>query len=277
MPYPPGLKVTEHPPPGGWDGYEGPVVVLVHGSLDRGASFTRSVRRLSEWGAVTYDRRGYQGSRDAAPPAGLGGHVDDLLGVVAGVPVGAPHVTAVGHSLGGDVVIGAALAEPRAFASIGAFEPPMPWLGFRGPAQARGRTSPGGWPALDADPAVEAERFFRRMVSDSSWERLPEPLKNERRADGPALVADLESVRGPAPFDVTELAVPVLFGRSGAGGEARHHDTAAWLVSHVPGAELVEIEGAGHGAHLTHPDAFAAFIRRAAELAATPELRGTVR
>jgi pimeloyl-ACP methyl ester carboxylesterase len=36
----------------------------------------------------------------------------------------------------------------------------------------------------------------------------------------------------------------------------------AWLVEHTPGAELVDIPGAAHGAHLTHPDAFAAFIRR---------------
>jgi pimeloyl-ACP methyl ester carboxylesterase len=197
-------------------------------------------------------------------------------------------VTVIGHSLGGDVVIGAALAEPGLFASIGVFEPPMPWLGFhrrlapvtpepaQGPAPepARGdSTADGGqtlrhWPPFDPDPGIEAERFFRRMVGNSAWARLPEPAKQDRRDDGPALVADLTSIRGPAPFDVTALTVPTLFGRSGAAGESHHHQTAAWLAEHVTGAELMEIDGAGHGAHLSHPDAFARFVRRAVEMAA---------
>ena len=43
----------------------------------------------------------------------------------------------------------------------------------------------------------------------------------------------------------------------------RHRQSVAWLVEHTPGAELVEIAGAAHGAHLTHPDAFAALVRQA--------------
>ncbi len=43
-----------------------------------------------------------------------------------------------------------------------------------------------------------------------------------------------------------------------------------WLVEHTPGAELFEIAGAGHGAHLTHPDAFAAFVRAAVARAGLP-------
>jgi pimeloyl-ACP methyl ester carboxylesterase len=270
MGYPRGLKITEHPPEGGWDGYEGPVVVFVHGSLDRGDSFLRTVRRLPGWGAVTYDRRGYQGSRDL-PPTDLGGHVEDLLGVVGGAPGDPSRVSAVGHSVGGDVVVGAAIAAPRAFASIGAFEPPMPWLGIHlrpAPATPPDVSAPRRWPPLGDDPGVEAERFFRRMVGDAIWDRLPESTRLDRRADGPALVADLRSIRGPAPFDVTALTVPTLFGRSGPGGEAHHRETASWLVAQVPGAELMEIEAARHGAHLSHPGAFARFVERAVALGA---------
>ena len=59
--------------------------------------------------------------------------------------------SAVGHSLGGDVVIGAALAAPRAFDAIGAFEPPMPWLGFR-------RAERGGRPVARPWPTTRARR-----------------------------------------------------------------------------------------------------------------------
>ncbi len=45
-------------------------------------------------------------------------------------------------------------------------------------------------PSRPVDPTTThaaAERFFRRMVGDSAWERLPEHTKAARRADGPAL------------------------------------------------------------------------------------------
>ena len=94
------------------------------------------------------------------------------------------------------------------------------------------------------DPAEAAERFFRRMVGDSAWERLPDKVKAERRADGPALVAELGAIRlDTPPFDPTELAIPAVFGRGGA-SLPHHRDTVAWLVAHIPGSVMVEIPGA---------------------------------
>jgi pimeloyl-ACP methyl ester carboxylesterase len=111
------------------------------------------------------------------------------------------------------------------------------------------------------DPAEEVERFFSRMVSPSAWQRLSDVGKAGRRADGPALVADLLSLRGELPFDVMDLAVPALFGVGGPASAAHHHDGVAWLGAHVPGAAVYEIAQAQHGAHLSHPDHFAAFVR----------------
>ncbi len=264
MGYPAGLDVAEHPPPGGWEASLGPTVVLVHGSLDRGASFARAVRRLGDLGVVTYDRRGYEGSTGLGTGVDLAGHVDDLLGVVAALPDAGP-VTAVGHSVGGDVVVAAALAEPTRFASVGAYEPPMPWLGLS--------RRPGRAPWVPGDPGDEAEAFFRRMVGDATWDRLPAEVRAKRRAEGPALVADLLAMRGETPFDVTALAVPAVFGRGGPASSAHHRDTVAWLASHVPGAVLVEIEGAGHGAHLSHPDGFARLVRVAVGLGTAGQRR----
>ena len=84
-PFPKGLHVVDRPPEDGSSPLDAPVVVLVHGSLDRAASFRRVARRLPDLELLTYDRRGYQGSRgepgDPAPT--LGTHVEDLLGIVA--------------------------------------------------------------------------------------------------------------------------------------------------------------------------------------------------
>jgi pimeloyl-ACP methyl ester carboxylesterase len=235
-----------------------PSVILVHGSLDRAESFQRVMRRLSDLTTVAYDRRGYQRSREAGV-VDMGGHMADLLDITAWVRRRAEGpVVAIGHSLGGDVVVGAAVAEPRAFDAIGAFEPPMPWLGFR--RSEPGDDRPRQWTPMAEDPGVEAEHFFSRMVSGSAWERLSEDGKATRRADGPALVADMISMRGPAPFDVMALAVPAVFGMGGLGAP-HHRRGVSWLGGNVPGASAYEIEGAHHGAHLSHPDHFAAFVR----------------
>ncbi len=260
MDYPAGLHVIERPAAV----RPAPTVVLVHGSLDRAESFRRVMRRMPDTDIVAYDRRGYQDSRGAGV-ADLGRHMADLIDIATELRSrGRSTLSAVGHSLGGDVVVGAALADPKVFDSIGAFEPPMPWLGFR-PGRSSGR--PPGWTPLAEDPGEEAERFFSRMVSPSAWERLSDEGRSTRRADGPALVADLTGMRGKQPFDVGALTVPAVFGMGGEASQAHHRTAVTWLGSHVPGAESFEIEGAQHGAHLSHPDHFAVFVRRVIERA----------
>jgi len=228
------------------------LVVLVHGSLDRASSFSRVVRRLHDLHVLTYDRRGYHLSRHVAPPATtLEDHVADLVALVQGRPS-----VVVGHSYGGDVALGATLAARGWVKAVGVYEPPVPWAEF--------------WPRRSVsdiaaeDPAVYAESFFGRLVGAEAWERLPERVKAERRADGPALVAELADLRRPhPPFDLAALGVPVVLGR-GSGSLPHHRRAIDVLEETVPDTEVVEFAGAHHGAHLSHPDAFAAFVRRVA-------------
>ncbi len=283
---PPDLWVVERAPAQGW-AQGAPIVVLVHGSLDRAASFSRVVRRLPELGVVTYDRRGYQGSRGAPVTAGLAPHIADLVHIAeayaarrldgsearpgahgAGERARAPwRVVAIGHSVGATIVLGAAVARPDLFAAVGAYEPSMPWLGFhRRPARADDSTA-GGAPSTPERPdpakdaAEEAERFFRRMVSDAAWERLSDAERASRQADGPALVADLRAIRGAPPFDVTGLSVPTIVSCGGPASASHHRQTADWLETHVTVIHKSVVPDAGHGAHLSHPDAFADLVR----------------
>jgi pimeloyl-ACP methyl ester carboxylesterase len=234
-----------------------PTVVLVHGSLDRGASFARVVRRLPDLHVVTYDRRGYHHSRSAGIARTIDAHVADLVALVGDGPA-----SVVGHSYGGDVAIGAALAVPDRIRAVGVYEPPLPWLEW--------------WPRrsvrsiAEEDPGVFAESFFRRVVGDSGWDRLSDQARAARRADGPALVAELADLRGGGPpFDVRSLHVPVVLGR-GERSLDHHRRAIDALDSLIEDGEVIEISGAAHGAPLTHPDAFAAFVRRVVERAAEP-------
>jgi pimeloyl-ACP methyl ester carboxylesterase len=112
------------------------------------------------------------------------------------------------------------------------------------------------------------------MMGEAAWARLTEDGKEARRADGPALVADLRSLRGEgAPFDVTALRVPAVFGMGGPSSSPHHRRTVEWLGAHVPGGVVYEIEAAQHGAHLSHPDGFAGLTRlvlKRAEMALPP-------
>ncbi len=239
----------------------GPLVVLVHGSLDRATSFSRVVRRLPDLPIVTYDRRGYQNSRDALPlNETMDGHIDDLFSVIDNRTC-----VVVGHSYGGAIAIGAALRHPDGpIRAIGAYEPPLPWL----PMWRRRPRNPVDRPSAEPSPAEQAEAFFRRMVGDAAWDRLSPASQEARRADGAALAKELAAIRSSEPpFDVTTLATPAVFGR-GEASLGHHRECVRWLAEETLGAKLVEIPGASHGAHLSHPDSFAALVRDTLALAA---------
>jgi pimeloyl-ACP methyl ester carboxylesterase len=275
---PAGLHVERRDPEPGPPAATARPVILVHGAMDRGASFGRVARRLGDVALVRYDRRGYGRSAELVPGS-LEDQVDDLLAVGAANDDGRGTVV-VGHSLGGVIAVAAAARRPDLIRSVAAFEAPMPWASWW-PSDSPGGdaiASAGGVatrsaPAADrerprADVAGDAaERFMRRMIGASRWERLPAGIRAQRRAEGPALLADLRSIRGATPaYDVAALVVPVLAGFGELSTE-RHQRTAKELSRAAPDGELWVIDGASHGAHLSHPQAFADFVRRALERA----------
>ncbi|CAA9257695.1 MAG: hypothetical protein AVDCRST_MAG20-2758 [uncultured Acidimicrobiales bacterium] len=240
-----------------------PPVVLVHGSMDRSAGFARVMAGLPGRHVMRYDRRGYGRSRLAGPPVGVDGHVDDLLALVHEQAGGRAAV--VGHSYGGVVALAAADRSPSAVVAVGAFEAPLPWLPWW-PSTSAGAAGIAAASAGDGDPGDAADAFLRRMLGEQRWMELPPKTRRERRLEGPALVAELGSLHaGAPPFDLDDLPVPVLAGHGTRSGE--HQLRAAQHLSWVAGTTPFVIDGAQHGAHLSHPAAFAAFAEAAAAMA----------
>jgi pimeloyl-ACP methyl ester carboxylesterase len=224
-------------------------VICVHGALDRGGSFARLVRQLDGFDVVVYDRRGYQGSRDLGP-VDLAHHVADLEALIEREVH--EQVILFGHSFGGVVTLGAASKLPSSVNLIVNYESPMSWVlpreSFR--------------PPLSDDPALEAERFFRRIMSDRMWERLSTAQRESRRLDGPALLEDLATVRRhEAPCDIAALSVPFTY-VYGDGSQVEYfRRLAAELTKVNPRIETVEIDHADHAAHLKNQDQLAAIIQ----------------
>lgn len=237
-------------------------VVLVHGTMDRSSSFGRVMARLPDLHVVTYDRRGYGRSAAAGPGTDVDGHVADLLAVIGDRPV-----VVVGHSLGGNLGLAAAGRRPDLVRSVGVYEAPLPWLPEWPEGTAGGEAAAGG-----VDPTDAAERFMRRLVGDERWQRLPAATRDQRRAEGPTLVAEMQSSRAGAPYDPAAITVPVVVAR-GSESAAHHRLSAAWLAEHLPRTESMVVDGAGHGGHTSHPAAFEQLVRRVVERAGPPPAR----
>jgi pimeloyl-ACP methyl ester carboxylesterase len=224
-------------------------IICVHGGLDRGGSFARLVRRLETFDVVAYDRRGYQGSRDVQP-LGLQHDVEDLCALVAREAQDAP-VIVFGHSFGGVVALGAATREATPIQLVVAYESPVPWvLQHQHPR-----------PTPTADAKSEAEAFFKRMVSETAWNRLSELERESRRLDGPALLNDLSALRNDLVlFDLTRLTTPFTY-VYGDGHRLDHYRALGEaLLTLNPAIATIEITKAGHDAHLRNPDRLADVI-----------------
>lgn len=235
----------------------GPTVVLVHGTMDRSASFGRVTRLLDGLRVVRYDRRGYGRSAEAGPPESFAQQVDDLLAVIGEEPA-----VVFGHSYGGTIALGAAARAPESVRAVGVYECPLPWMPWW-PRRSAGASAV----ASAGDPADAAERFMRRLVGDRRWERLPTSTRDARRAEGPTMVAELATVRtGEVPFELADIDVPVL-AANGSEGVAHHARSARIVAEGVADGEHHLVEGTGHGIHLTHPAELAALIRHLVERA----------
>lgn len=228
-------------------------MVLVHGSLDGSDRFDRVVPLLAnECQLLRYDRRGYGRSLVEGPPPALDveGHIDDLLALLDRRQA----AVLAAHSFGGLVALGAAARVPSCTRAIVLYETALPWL--------------PSWPKAVVQAALDSDDPDTEMLELMLGGRLTKgrpAWQAARRAEGPALVAEQRSVRqGRATFDPTAVTVPVIYGHGTLGPHGQLIDD---LVGALPPVELTVVDGAGHNAPSTHPEAFAAMIRHGLDLA----------
>ena len=149
----------------------------------------------------------------------------------------------------------AATLRPEAFAALGLWEPPLPWVAWW---PERTKNYNANVASSDA-PADDIEEMYRRLLGDDEWSRLPVDVRDQRRAEGTAFRADMAS-EIEAPFDFRDVVVPALVGY-GSDTSPEHASGARWLAEALPDARTQAIRGTGHFAPRTHPEDFAAFVR----------------
>jgi len=229
---------------------EAPLIVLVHGAMDRSAGMLRLSRKLDDtFRVLRYDRRGYGRSKPHDGPFAMADQVADLVELIAG-----RRAIVFGHSYGGNVALATAQRHPELVRAVAVYETPLSWLewwpGFTGrnTEATRGR----------ADDA--AERFMRRMVGDGRWETLPDRVREERRSEGQAFVAEFTDLSLNAPWDPGQIHVPFVV-MCGELGRGHHQDGSYYLAEQLSDRDVIVIPNANHNGPFTHPDPVAAALR----------------
>jgi pimeloyl-ACP methyl ester carboxylesterase len=212
-------------------------VLLVHGAVERARGFDEVVAHLGDVDVVTYDRRGH-GERWREGTASLTEDADELVARLDERPS-----TVVGHSLGGLVALLASLRRPDLVDSVGLYETAVPW---------------GEWWSDDERTAMLAE-----------VDRNVAAARDAASAGSHAEIADRQVVAWDAcrrqvldalaaPFDWQAAVRSVTTGRGERSDGYSARD--AGIVARRYGREPRVVAGAGHRAHRTHPDGFAAFV-----------------
>jgi pimeloyl-ACP methyl ester carboxylesterase len=200
-----------------------------------------------------YDRRGYGSSRELEHvPVGIERHVDDLLAVLDGEPA-----VVVGHSFGGVVALGAAAAAPDLVEAVVVYETNIAWTpGW----------DDGAMRVVHESDDPEAEAL--RLMLGPAFATLGADELRTLRLEARAFVTEEASVREGAPFDLSDIRAPVVYGCS---DPAMMPAVVAFLAEQVATVELVVLPGAGHPAHRSAPAAFADLVRTALTRSAVRE------
>ena len=136
--------------------------------------FVGALGHLSDRDVTVYDRRGYGRSLGTTPARAMVDHARDLLDI-ADACKGPPVVVA--HSFGANPTMLAATLRPDAFAALGLWEPPLPWVTWWPE-----RTKQYNATVASSDaPADDIEEMYRRLLGDDVWSRLPADVRARRR------------------------------------------------------------------------------------------------
>jgi pimeloyl-ACP methyl ester carboxylesterase len=235
--------------------YGAPHLTLIHGSLDRSAGLLKLSRRLADRYRVTrYDRRGYGRSFPCVGPFGIDQHVADLREVLTTTAERVRPRVLVGHSYGGNVALALAQRSPELVDGVVTYETPLSWREWW-PGDSAGADAV----TLQADPALAAERFMRRLIGDERWERLPASTRTARRREGPAMVGELLDLRTGPAWQAELVTAPVM-AMCGELGQLHHRRGAEAIAAEIAGAEVCVLPGARHPGPNTHPEQVAELV-----------------
>ena len=242
---------------------DGPPLILVHGTTADHSTFRAIGPRLGKtFDVYAIDRRGRGASGDTLPYSIEREFAD--LAAVADVVAAVRHgqVAVFGHSYGGRVALGAAIVT-HTIGRVVCYEgaPSPPGASYPPPGiedRLRARLAAG-----DEDGALAT--FFTEVVGMSAADLASyraNPIWPVRAAAADTILRELEAEAGPtASLDVLGCVRQPVLQLLGSDSIPVFREATGALDDRLENGHVVEIRGARHAAHHTHPEAVVEAVR----------------
>jgi pimeloyl-ACP methyl ester carboxylesterase len=242
----------------------GPTVVLVHGALSDYRYWTPQMNSLSrQFRIIALSLRHYYPERwdGKGTEFSVKQHTADVVAFVSQLNTGLVHL--VGHSRGGRVAFGVALARPDLIRKLVLMEPNLYSLAppasppGMDPRAARIKRTAARFEQGDIDGGLEV--YLDDIEGAGFWRRITEDERQRFRDNAWTAVGEMTPPPAVACSDVAGLRVPVLLvgGQNSPRGLGRNMDETQKCL---PSAQRVTIGDAGHAMSLVNPTAFDAAL-----------------
>ncbi|MDR2984687.1 MAG: alpha/beta hydrolase [Nocardiopsaceae bacterium] len=241
-------------------------IVLIHPAGATSSTWGAVVGDLARTGRViAYDRRGC-GQSGGEPVRSIQAHAADAAALLD--ILGAAPAVVAGISVAATIAIEIAYRRPDLVRAVVAHE--SPWQVSRHPpTRAEIATlSRMGWLALRGKHADAAETFLRFAYGyrdgGTAWDAFPEAWRRTARENAKAALADVRMGIGgyPPAAQLATIKRPVVL-TCGTRSRDPLRRVARSLAAVIPGAQVHEIDEAGHAAAFDAPANFARVIAEA--------------
>jgi 3-oxoadipate enol-lactonase len=236
---------------------EGMPLLLVHGHpFDRSMWEPQLKRFGAERRVIVPDLRGYGASQGAVPE--WGAFTDDLAALLDGLRV--PRVVVAGLSMGGQIALELWARHPQRVAGL-LLADTTP--AAETPASRTGRLDQAAALLRDGMDPYAVENLYLMVSPDAPPDVAQHVLAMMRAAD-PAGAAAAQRARADRPDrrpGLAAVSVPTVV-VVGSEDSFTPVPDAQLIADHVPGAELVIVDGAAHLPNLERPEEFNAALQR---------------
>jgi len=237
---------------------QGPDVVLVHGFLGSGKTFTPLTEHLiRNFSITTIDLPGFAGSYDVPVPA----TVEELTMMVADTiqSIGISQCAILGHSLGAMISLELSLQRPELLNKMviygGCPDGALPdrFESFESSIdQIRGD-------GFEPTAANIIANWFQRGKNDPMY---PQAVAAGTQTDAEHAIAHIKTWDPwKARQRLSQIKTSALI-ICGAADRATHPDLSIEMWRKISGAQLAIVPDAGHAAHLECPDIFNQIVER---------------
>ncbi|EMY34042.1 alpha/beta hydrolase fold protein [Arthrobacter crystallopoietes BAB-32] len=229
---------------------EGTPILCIHGTGSSAKVWGDAVQELASHGrTIVYDRRGCTRSERPDPYelTSVEEHADDAAALLQ--ELHATPAIVIGRSYGGEIAVNLVERYPGLVKALVLLEPAILTLTAEAHAWEAALVDNVFLAAKAGGPEAGADCFYREVLGDKDWSRLPDDLRSMVLDNAPAILAELKGGSSrPDEGIITQLRKPVLV-VSGATSPAPFRAVDEVLADLIPGSvhEIVE------GGHLIDP------------------------